>query len=84
MGLGLTVVVAELVGLGDAVGDIVGTVVGVAGAEGARLGRRSEPIGLSGPPELWGSENSRSDRRVVEDRPPPEDRPPAGERPARG
>jgi len=65
----LTVDVAELVvGLGDAVGD-TGAVVGVAGAEGARLGRSSEPIGLTGPPELWGRENTCSDR-VVDDEAP--------------
>src|SRR5256885_7303435 len=67
--VGLTVgAAARVVGLGDVVGD-TGAVVDVAGTEGARLGWSSEPIGLTGPPELWGSVNSCCDR-VVDDEEP--------------
>ncbi len=53
---GLAVGVTELaVELGDPVGEI-GAVAGVPAAEGA--GWSSAPIGLTGAPELWGSENA--------------------------
>ena len=62
LGLGVTEVA---VGLGDPVGDI-GVVVGAA-AEG--VGWSSLPIGLTGPPELWASENTCCER-VVDDEAP--------------
>jgi hypothetical protein len=68
-GEGLAVGVTELaVGLGDPVGE-TGAVVGVAVVAAEGVGWSSAPIGLTCPPELWGSENACCER-VVDDEVP--------------
>ena len=61
--VGLTVGDVVKVGLGVPVVD-TGAVVGVDG-----VGRSSAPIGLTGPPELWASENACCDRVVGDEAP---------------
>jgi len=61
--VGLTVGDGVKVGLGVPVAD-TGAVVGVDG-----VGRSSAPIGLTGPPELWASENACCDRVVGDEAP---------------